>query len=400
MMVNFSLSNAFSFMDAQNMSMLAVSSAKDDINLANVVSVSDVRILKSALIFGANASGKSNLMKTISLMKDIVLHSVQAIESSITKNVIPFLLDEDGPNKPSEMEMTFISDGVKYRYGLSIFQGKIKEEWLYYTPKSRETILFERDGLSIEVNKAAFSESNLFIKEGVIQKTREDVPFVSVVAGFNGEHSKRVVNWFNNIVFLSGSNEGMFTAITMKLINESEDFKAWLKKILPAFQINDIYLDEVAPDFPFGNIKTDDDNLKNLFSSIQNFAKNQKVFSLRVVKKTASGEISVPIDFESEGTKKIVYLRIFHAQSEGLSQIIAAVQDVNLMNTDCFRRDQIWFVDKDIKSGSSHLYSLVEYKEKQRTLKSSYGHDYLSGAFDAIPLFDNLDEFEKLMPEG
>ena len=92
--------------------------------------------------------------------------------------------------------------------------------------------------------------------------------------------------------------------------------------------------------------------------------------------------------------------RIFHAQSEGLSQIIAAVQDVNLMNTDCFRRDQIWFVDKDIKSGSSHLYSLVEYKEKQRTLKSSYGHDYLSGAFDAIPLFDNLDEFEKLMPEG
>ncbi|MGR2316274.1 AAA family ATPase, partial [Salmonella enterica] len=75
MMVNFSLSNAFSFMEAQNMSMLAVSSSKDDINLANVVSVRDERILKSALIFGANASGKSNLMKTISLMKDIVLHS-------------------------------------------------------------------------------------------------------------------------------------------------------------------------------------------------------------------------------------------------------------------------------------------------------------------------------------
>ncbi|MEF4314812.1 ATP-binding protein, partial [Escherichia coli] len=432
MMVNFSLSNAFSFMEAQNMSMLAVSSSKDDINLANVVSVRDERILKSALIFGANASGKSNLMKTISLMKDIVLHSVQAIESGITKNVVPFLLDEAGPTKPSEMEMTFIADGIKYRYGLSLFQGKIKEEWLYYTPKTRETILFERDGQLIEINKAAFSESNLFIKDGVIQKTREDVPFVSVVAGFNGEHSKRVVNWFSNVVFLSGSNEGMFTGITMKLINESEDFKAWLKKILPAFQINDIYLDEVAPEFPFGNIKTDDDNLKNLFSSIQNFAKNQKVFSLRVVKKTANGEISVPIDFESEGTKKIVYLlgpiynaminnnlllvdefdskfhtllskflfRIFHAQSEGFSQVIAAVQDVNLMNTDCFRRDQIWFVDKDVKSGSSHLYSLVEYKEKQRSLKPSYGNDYLSGAFDAIPLFDNLNEFEKLMPEG
>ena len=126
MMVNFSLSNAFSFMDAQNMSMLAVSSSKDDINQANVVSVKDERILKSALIFGANASGKSNLMKTISLMKDIVLNSVQSIESGIAKNVVPFLLDEAGPAKPSEMEMTFIADNVKYRYGLSIFQGKIK----------------------------------------------------------------------------------------------------------------------------------------------------------------------------------------------------------------------------------------------------------------------------------
>lgn len=432
MMVNFSLSNAFSFMDAQNMSMLAVSSSKDDINLANVMSVRDERILKSALIFGANASGKSNLMKTISLMKDIVLHSVQVIESSITKNVIPFLLDENGPKNPTEMEMTFISEGIKYRYGLSIFQGKIKEEWLYYTPNARETILFERDGNSIEINKASFGESNLFVKDGVIQKTREDVPFISVVAGFNGEHSKRVVNWFNSIVFLSGSNEGMFTGITIKLINESEDFKVWLKKILPAFQISDITIDEVAPEFPFGNIKTDDDNLRNLFSSIQDFTKNKKMLSLRVLKKTATGEISVPIDFESEGTKKIVYLlgpiynaivngnlllvdefdskfhtllskflfRIFHAQSEGDSQIIAAVQDVNLMNTDCFRRDQIWFVDKDIKSGGSHLYSLVEYKEKQRTLKSSYGHDYLDGAFDAIPLFDDVKEFEKLMPEG
>lgn len=85
MIVNFSLSNAFSFKDAQNLSMLAVSSPKDDINQANVMSIKGERILKSALIFGANASGKSNFIKTISIMKDIVLHSVQAIESSVTK---------------------------------------------------------------------------------------------------------------------------------------------------------------------------------------------------------------------------------------------------------------------------------------------------------------------------
>ncbi|MGK1132391.1 AAA family ATPase, partial [Klebsiella pneumoniae] len=184
------------------------------------------------------------------------------------------------------------------------------------------------------------------------------------IAGFNGEHSKRVVDWFRNIVVISGSNEGAFTGITLHLINESPDFKLWLKKILPSFQISDIYLDEVAPDIPFNDIKTDDDNLKSLFSSIQNLAKTQKMFSIRVIKKTANGEISVPIDFESEGTKKIVYMlgpiynainngnlllvdefdskfhtllskfifRMFHEQSEHGSQIIAAVQDVNLMS--------------------------------------------------------------------
>ncbi|WP_181961280.1 AAA family ATPase, partial [Klebsiella pneumoniae] len=259
MIVNFSLSNAFSFKDAQNLSMLAVSSPKDDINQANVMSIKGERILKSALIFGANASGKSNFIKTISIMKDIVLHSVQAIESSVTKNIIPFLLDEDGPKSPTEMEVIFLKDNIKYRYGLSLLQGKIKEEWLYYTPSSRETMLFERDGLDIDVNRASFGESALFIKDKIIQKTRDDVPFISVIAGFNGEHSKRVVDWFRNIVVISGSNEGAFTGITLHLINESPDFKLWLKKILPSFQISDIYLDEVAPDIPFNDIKTDDD---------------------------------------------------------------------------------------------------------------------------------------------
>ena len=88
------------------------------------------------------------------------------------------------------------------------------------------------------------------------------------------------MNWFSNVVFISGSNEGMFTGITMKLINESEDFKAWLKKILPAFQINDIYLDEVAPEFPFGNIKTDDDNLKIYSARFRILQKIKKYFLL------------------------------------------------------------------------------------------------------------------------
>lgn len=429
MIVNFSLSNAFSFSGAHNLSSLAVSSSKDDINQVNVMHVGGDRILKSALIFGANASGKSNLIKTLSLMKDIVLNSVQSIDSSVSKNVAPFILDENGPLKPSEMEVVFYSEKTKYRYGISVMKGVIVEEWLYYTPSNRETMLFERNGKTIDINKAGFVESMFFVKDGEIQKTRDDVPFVSVLAGFNGEHSNKIVDWFKNIVVLSGAHEEMFSAITVKLLNESDDFKIWLKKILPAFQINDIFLEEFEGDAPFNDIKTNDNNLLEFFSSIKKLTKNHKIFSIRVVKKTSTGEITVPLDFESDGTKKIVALlgpiynaikngnlllidefdskfhtllskylfRLFHEQSESGSQIFAAVQDINLMSTDCFRRDQIWFVDKDGKTGGSNLYSLVEYKEKQRSLKDSYGQDYLNGAFGAIPLFENPEDIEKAM---
>lgn len=431
MLVNFSLSNVLSFSGAQNMSMLAASSSKDDINRVNTINARDERLLKSALIFGANASGKSNLIKSIFIMKDIVLNSVQSIEDNTLNRVIPFLLNKDNLNKPSEMEVVFYSSGVKYRYGISIMKGVIAGEWLYYTPNARETMLFEREMATVDYNKASFKEASLFVKNGVVEKTRDDVPFVSVLAGFDGEHSKNVVNWFGGLVVLSGVDEGMFSGITMKLLEESADFKIWLMKILATFQINDIFIDEVVPNFPFGNIKTDDNDIKALFSSIQNFAKSKKTFSLKVIKKTTSGdEITVPIDFESAGTKKIIYLlgpiynaikngsiliidemdskfhtllsrfifKMFHSQDESGSQIIAAVQDINLMTTECFRRDQIWFVDKDVH-GSSRLYSLVEYKEKQRTLKDSYSQDYLDGAFYAIPLFDNIQQVDELMPE-
>ncbi|MFV8869114.1 AAA family ATPase [Serratia fonticola] len=413
------------------MSMVTVSSSKDDINKVNTIIARDERLLKSALIFGANASGKSNLIKSIFLMKNIVLNSMQNIDGKILKTIVPFLLDQNNLKKPSEMEVIFYNEEIKYRYGFSIMNGGIVEEWLYYTPTTRETMLFERNNFSIEYNKASFKEASLFVKNGNIDKTREDVPFISVLAGFDGEHSKRVVNWFGKISVLSGIDENKFSGITHELLSESEDFKIWLKKILSSFQINDVFLDEITPEFPFGNIKTEDDNIKNLFNSLNIYAKSKKIFSINIVKKTINGdEITVPIDFESAGTKKIIYLlgpiynaikngtilvidemdskfhtllsrflfKMFHSQDESGSQIIAAVQDVNLMATECFRRDQIWFVDKNIY-GSSQLYSLVEYKEKQRVLKDSYGQDYLKGAFSAIPLFDDIKQIQNLMPE-
>lgn len=432
MLANISLSNILSFRDTQNLSMLASDSKKDDINQLNIQKIenSEDRVLKSALIFGANASGKSNLIKAINIMKEIVLSSIPNIETSVTRSVIPYLLREENFEAPSEIEMVFFVKSVKYRYGLSVRSGEIIEEWLYYTPQTRETMLFERNGMSIDYNKSSFSEADIFVKKGVLEKTRVDVPFISVVSGFDGEHATLITDWFKKTHVLNGITDSRYSTFTHSQIKSDPKFRTWLLKILKAFQISDIKVVDEASDSRLDNIDTTDDSMRKLVDSFKEFQKIKKISrtDLVVVKKVDSHEVEFPLSLESEGTRKLINIlgpiydammtgerliidefdskfhtllskhlfKIFHAESIQGSQIIAAVQDVNLMDTECFRRDQVWFVDKD-EEGASELYSLVEYKEKSRTLKSNYGDDYLEGAFGAIPLFNSFESIDQLM---
>lgn len=432
MLVNISLSNMWSFRDTQNLSMLASDSKKDDINQLNIQSIGDAeeRVLKSALVFGANASGKSNLIKAIGFMKDIVLSSISSIETSISKSIVPYLLREENFENPSEIEIVFYAENVKYRYGLSVKDGEIIEEWLYYTPQARETKLFERNKMLIDYNKSSFSEADLFVKKGTIEKTRADVPFISVLSGFNGEHATIVTDWFKKTHILNGITDSHYSDFTYKQIQNDPSFRSWLLKILKAFQISDLRVIDEVLDERLNKIDTTDETIRKLVDSFKEFQKAKKInrANLLVVKKVDGREIEFPLALESDGTRKLINIlgpiydsmmggerliidefdskfhtllskhlfRIFHAESNQGCQIIAAVQDVNLMDTECFRRDQVWFVDKD-DEGASELYSLVEYKEKSRSLKNNYGGDYLEGAFGAIPLFNSFESIDRLM---
>lgn len=426
MLVNFSVSNVFSFKDAQNMSMTASSSQKTTSNISNIFEINDEKYLKSSLIFGANASGKSNFIKAIMLMRELVVGPTQ-LANNIISQIVPFLLDPNYIQKPSELEVTFYSKNIKYRYGLSIINGVISEEWLYFTPKKRETLLFEREGMKINYNKTNFSEADLFIQNNTIQKTPENIPFITNLSSFNGEHSKNTTVWFSNVNVISGITEGNLMPYSLNLIRNNPDFNLWLKNILRSFQISDINIEETEQDFPFDQIKSNDENLSNLFSSLKNITQKQKSFLFSVIKKINGVEVAFPLEFESDGTRKLIFIlgpiydtmvngkvlfidefdskfhtllskhlfRIFHTQDESNSQIIASVQDTNLMDSEYFNRDQIWFVDKN-NSGASELYSLVEYKQKRK----SYSEAYLEGAYNAIPLFEDGYNIDEIMNDG
>lgn len=435
MLVSFSVENFLSFKGLQTLRMDAVDHARDNINPSNVfseVSTQDARLLKSALIFGANASGKTNLIKAFMALRAVVLHSQNTLDESDspTLSVIPYLLSEETRQAPTTFEIVFYEANIKYRYGLEVKAGAIEAEWLFYTPEARETALFNREGTSIELNKTGFSEASSFVKDGKVQQTRTSVPFISVLAAHNGEHAQNIISWFNRLRTASGVDEHGYMGFTINLLKKNQEFKQWVLSILREFDIYDLSVNEV--ELPkIGSEKFNNDkDISNLFSAINNLSKTQKFTRLQVTKKIDSSDemIEFPLEFESEGTRKLIHLlgpiydaiknkrvllmdeveskfhslltrfifNVYHKSNATGSQIIATAHDTNLMDMSCFRRDQIWFVDKKQPEGS-RLYSLIEFKEKARKLKEQYGPDYLAGAFGAVSLFENFKQIDELM---
>ena len=426
MLINFSFKNVSSFKEAQNLSLEASPLKKDDI-LSNNLIIPDEknRILKSALIYGANASGKTNMISAISWFKRIVLTSYGTLDHNVLRQVIPFLLDGKSIECPSDFEVVFFEDDIKYRYGISIFDGEIVEEWLYYTI-TRETLLLLRKYQTIEYNKTQLEEAKPFVKKGknsdkkaILGKTASNVPFISALAAFQSKHGLNVINFFSKIHTISGIKDERLGGYSFSLLKEDLTFYNWALDKLKNFDITGLIVNEEKisgqgiPFHPFS----------------RNVEEEISFLDIRVKKQLSNskGMIEFPLALESSGTCKIIHLlgplykalengdilfidefdsqfhtllskyifNLFHITCKN-AQIITNVQDTNLMNTDIFRRDQIWFVHKDKIEKDSNLYSLAEYKN---AIQKSYSEDYLHGAFDAIPLFDSIDDIEKLMKE-
>lgn len=437
MLVEFNVQNNASFNTRQTLSLTASSSTKENFNKENTISLNKFGIadlLKTAAIFGANASGKTNLIKSIGTLQSIVLKSLTTAEADNLEEIIPFLLKEEPYDNPCEFEVTFFHKGNLYRYGVSIVEAIISEEWLYWTKTSRETMLFNRTRQTVEINQRSFSEAKDFVKEkdGVyhIEKTRENVPFLSVLSQFNGQKSRTVVDWFKTLRIISGISEISLKPYTINLFENDPNFKKWALEILSALQIQDISVVEVDSKLPIFNPSTSDADLQDVFVKLKKIItkKQFKEKKLEVVKINEDGsqKFRMPLLFESEGTRKLIYLlgplydviingkillidefdNKFHTllskyiidlyhHNDSNSQMIITCHDTNLLTKELFRRDQVWFIEKN-SNHESELYSLLEYKEHYTRKDGSYSKDYLSGKYGAIPLLKSIDQLSMI----
>jgi AAA15 family ATPase/GTPase len=384
----------------------------DDLN--NVFTAGKVKYLKSAVIYGANGSGKSNLFSAINFFRKLILESSKESLAEDEIKTTPFLFSSATENQPSSFEMIFMIDKTRYRYGFEASRKEIVSEWLFFLNiegSTRESNCFIREYQEIKINSKTFKEG-----KGVETRTRKNALFLSSVAQWNGEKSIFIQNWFkDNINSLSGTTNDTLI-YTIKQFLENPLFR---KNILNFIKLIDSGIEDIRIEQRNSENKNTGrkeviissyhkkyDETMNLIDLAElkfglESSGTQKLFALLGpwFDTLENGSILIIDEFGSNLHTKlsIELIKIFQSKMNTTNaQLIFASHDTNLLRNDLFRRDQIWFTEKDGESGSSDLYSLVEYKINQATSvrnDASFEKDYLIGKYGAIPYFGDISRF-------
>ncbi len=450
MLIEFSVGNYRSFRDRKTLSMEAadISSQPSHLDERNVFAVNpELRLLTSAVIYGANASGKSNLVAAINFMRQFVLNSSILTRFGQPINVEPFRLSTVTDSQPSEFEMVFLIDGVQHRYGFAVDRREVVREWLYRLGTIRESTLFTRAGQTIEVNRRAFREGRR-----LEVRTRPNVLFLSVVAQFNGPVAQRITEWFASLDVNTGVTDWEDMAWMLARFDDSP-YRSTIEELIRRLDTGierlearripiteDIPLDmpdevsqpvQLTFDIPSEVSDVVTQSMRRLLDELSRFEKIERVH-INTYHQRFDGEghpvESVAFDLEqheSAGTQRLFVLlhpivralkeggvlvidefdarihpnlavelvRLFNdpATNPHHAQLIFTTHNTNLLNAKLFRRDQVWFVEKS-RQGASDLYSLLEYRIDGKIVRNdaSFEKDYLLGRYGAIPFIGNV----------
>lgn len=422
MLIEFSVTNFRSFGDKQTLSMVADSST--ELQAKNTFLPEGKsklpRLLHSASIYGANAAGKSNVLFAMQAMRDIVLYSANTQLYESIKFIYPHALRED---KPTEFEIIFIIEGVRYQYGFAATSQLIMEEWLFVYPSGRAQQWLSRVyNTDPEKNeKYDWLINQTFIKGNKSvwkEATRDNALFLSTAAQLNSEQFGRVLEWFRHNL-KEGMTDEASSARSLELCENPEDKKKVLRFLSSAdLGINDIELIEIPL-----SLETLPEELplevkqKFLQKILENTPhKNITITKANFLHQTSEGKyFKLPSTLESMGTRRlfanagmwldalekggVTYVDELESSLHPLiarflvslfnnpetnpkhAQLIFTTHDTTLLDNDLLRRDQIWFVEKD-QNQMTHLYPLSDFKPRKN---EALQKGYLQGRYSALP---------------
>jgi hypothetical protein len=422
MLIEFSIGNFRSFKEKVTLSLEA--STDDWLEEIHIATVAGRRLLKSAAIYGANASGKSNFLAGMEIFRQFVQNSSKESQKGEKIPVIPFRLHTSTESAPTYFEIIFLQRGTRYRYGFEATSDTIHSEWLFSQKDSiRETRLFTREGPKIEPS-AEFKEG-----KGLESRTRPNALYLSVVTQFNGEIAGGIMLWmerFRGMSALEEVNYLLFTATRLK----EERFGAEIRdltrradlgiedlqtlelpkserlKLMPkdfpehlrqevlespgAFLIKTSHRKFNERSEPCGTVEF---NLKNEESAgTQKFVAMSGPFLHTLQEGSILFVDELEARFHPLLTKALVDLFNGVANRKN-AQLIYATHDEGLLDSARIRRDQVWFVEKD-EFGASKMFSLAEFKVRK---EAKFGKEYLLGQFGAVP---HLRDFQGTLTDA
>lgn len=409
MLIEFSVKNFLSFRDKVTFSM---ESGNGDENSKNIIENDVTNLLKSAAIYGANASGKSNLLNAFASAILMVRNSNLIQVNGTWDFIKPFLFDDVSKNKPSEFEFVFIMNNIKYRYFFSADKDKIYDEILeaYYSQKP--TNIFKRTNTD---NYEFNSDKNKL--ELLANKNTSNKLFLSTATTWNYDKTRDVYLWFDNVIDICNSFDILSSKDLIDYSNDDKELKNFTLKLLKEADIliKDIFVD--CKDF--------DDNLMTFTESGEKIKyKNITIKLEHEVINDNKETNSYKLDFadESSGTKvlfnfapflkrafestKIIIVdelekslhpslvlfivKLFNNKNinKANSQLIFTTHVTNLLNIEILRRDQIWFVEKNPSNGVSSLYPLDSFSVRK---DENIQKGYMNGRYGAIPFIKDED---------
>ena len=433
MLINFKFQNCRSFFDETNLSMQATSDkTKSEINTffvsENVLPKNENELLKSSAIFGGNASGKSNIIKAFAYMVNVV--RLSSAQIPIVSGNEFFAFTSNANEVPSLYEVEIIQNGIYYRYGFELFQGKVSKEWLYKR-EERLTKVFERSGSKLDIMGVSAQAINLI-------KIPDVTLFLSSGNNFNlpiNRYLSDVMVWFANvlIVFENAANSldiytienGKYKEKALEILKRADigitDFTVVKDKVASVTNPQDVLnlntQIQINPTLLSGQFKAENENLYhidvrtdfNVYDNDNNVVgtKNVMLFKEKGFNSEGTvrllcymGWILAALDqgrtiFIDEIDSKLHFLvadyiiGMFNSIEDNPknAQLICTAHNVLLMD-DGMRRDQIYFTSKD-KQGRSSLVSLADYNGVRKN--DLFSKRYLAGFYAALP---DLSTFE------
>lgn len=427
MLVSFRAGNVRSFRDEFELNLVATALAQDDV--PRLVRWREgghpIRVLPAACMFGANGSGKSNVLRAMDDMRRHVLHSFRSGDPSGGMPRKPFRLDDTSVSTPTRFEIELILDGVRVDYGFEIDDKQVLGEWAYRYPRGRAVLLFKRATNEVELGASERSKGR-----AVLELLRPNALFLSTAAAANHAGLLPLYEWFSRNLWLAeAASRGHRWAFTTELLGNPDT----RDQLLALLRAADLGITDAR------TLPLDPQMLERVRRAVRILAGQEDepevtdtdlppVFELGVVLKHRGADMDIEFEVGDESLGTLVWLGLIGPVVDALArgsvlladelesslhptlvahlarlfqnpitnprraQLIFNSHEATLLGDSvsdrALGRDQIWFTEKQ-HDGSTRVYPLTDLEPRK---EEAIGRRYLAGRYGAMPIV-SCEEF-------